>query len=95
MNKIRLGLIAAILAIAASTFTMVHYAEAKNFTSYYWFQYDNNGHIINQSVQPTLGSDPFLCGGTGALCAGGYTSFVKVGSVYEPAGTLGQVDRKD
>jgi len=87
MIAIILGTIGAVAFKAPKT-------KATSQTNYYWFEYDESGDIIPQSTPPTaMGSDPFACPNTGLNnCASSYTSYEKVGSVYEPAGTLEHTD---
>lgn len=95
MKKVRIGLIAALLAIAASAFTSIQRSKSDRLVSYYWFQYDANGIIIEPSVAPSLGADPFGCSGSLHNCASGFLNYSPDGAKFKPVGAIQQTDLKN
>lgn len=94
MKKIRIGLLAVILAIGAFAFTNA--ASVKDArTSYYWFQTMDDGTVINATaVPPFQATDPNSCPGGAKGCSKAYTSYQQLApNNYGPSGTL-QVTHK-
>ncbi|PWU01144.1 MAG: hypothetical protein C5B52_07760 [Bacteroidetes bacterium] len=93
MKKLGIGLAAIVLAIGFSAFT---HAPAKAPVSYYWFQYDVAGNIIEpSSPPPPLTSDPFTCVGTIRNCASGFSGYAPDGTKYKPVGSPLVTDKKN
>jgi hypothetical protein len=94
MKRIASGIIAVVVAVAAFAFTK---ADKKSpLTSFYWFQTQNNGTVIDAtSVPPFQSTDPFGCTSGVNGCSKAYDSYHQLGpNDYAPAGTLEATHKK-
>lgn len=66
-------------------------------TSYYWFQTQNDGTVINAtSVPPLQATDPFGCSTGINGCSKAFTSYQQMGpNDYAPSGTLQVTHKKN
>jgi len=96
MKKLPYGLLAILLAVGAMAFTKANTQHAAR-TSYYWFETDAVGNVIDPSTEPPLSaSDPFDCGNLTTIgCSKAFDSFQQSGDVYVPDGSLEIVDTKN
>jgi hypothetical protein len=94
MKRIASGIIALVVAVAAFAFTKAD--KESPLTSFYWFQTDINGTVIDAtSVPPFQASDPFGCSTGLKGCSKAYDSYHQLSpNDYAPAGTLRVTDKK-
>jgi hypothetical protein len=95
MKRIKIGLVAAILALVMASFTRK--PESKHEASGYWFQYNSAGTTILDATSPPvlMASDPFGCNGGTTNCAIEYDSFTMLSpSDYAPSGNVLQLDKR-
>lgn len=93
MKKLKSGVFAIMLAIAAFAFTAFT-TNNKKFVDPYWYHTQNNGTvIIPSSAPPQSAADPFGCTGTTYGCSKAFTSYNPV--TFAPAGTLVAENKKN
>lgn len=93
MKRISIAIAAVILAVGAFAFTNKH---DKPLTSYYWFQTQNDGTVIDAtSVPPFQATDPLGCTSGTKGCSKAFTSYQQMApNDYAPAGTLTVTHKK-
>ncbi|WP_164112597.1 MULTISPECIES: hypothetical protein [Sphingobacterium] len=85
IKKNSMLLLAGAAVISFSSFKAV---EKYLQTSYYWFEYDASGHIINQDTMPDpSATNPYACEGDEEKCAQAYTSVTLLASGKYAPGT--------